>query len=267
MSLLVALLLAAPAPGFEAPLPAPPRVEIHAPESFPLDAFASLARLPNASVILATRSNMLRPEHVLFLQKHRAGGVIIRAPLLPPHVEQLQRLPNTHVVVELGTSPDETLLKRLGQLGPQPLRIRAKTLEPRLLRSLERLKNAELELDLRGRIPSQEELATLRRLRAPPSLRIDGTQAALVPGLALVRPRRLVVEATEDRVPAALQEALAAAGVPVRVAISSRAGPADVASFNRLLGLELEIRLPESGEGEVPRVGALVRGLSPEGAQ
>ncbi len=266
MSLLVALLLTA-TPAFEAPLPSPPRVEIWAPESYALESFARLAKLPNASVVVATRSNMLRPEHLLFLRKHRAGGVLVRAPLLTPHVEQFRRLPETRLLVELGASPDATLLTRLGQLGPQPVRVRAKLLDEALLKALEGLKNAELELDLRGRVPDQEELARLRRLRSSPSLRLDAGQAELVAGLAHAKPRRLIVEAADDRIPGPMQDALLAANVPVRVALSTRASPSDVERFKRLPGLELELRLSEAGERDVGRVAALVRGLSPEGTQ
>ncbi|MFN7131551.1 MAG: hypothetical protein ACK4N5_05675, partial [Myxococcales bacterium] len=254
-------------PAFEAPFASPPRVEVFVSEEWSLEALKRAAELPNVSVVLATRTNMLRPEHALFLKRHRAGAVTLHAPLLQPHVEQLRKLPRTLLVFEVDGDRDLEALARVPLVGTQPVRVRAKVLTPALAETMSRLKGAVLELDLRSRTPEQDELALLARLRAQPTFRIAAGQHELVPGLALLKPRLLVVEADEDRLPKPLQDALRQAGIPVRVSVSAGVAVSDVARFSKLPGVELELQLQGGREEQLARVRRTIAGLSPEAAQ
>lgn len=249
--------LAVAGPG-DLPLPESPPVEVWAGEDWPADSLAAAAALPRAALMVATRSNMLRPEVAAVLARRRAAGVRIALPLLPAHVEQLRSLPR--LTIAFSASAPEDLPSQLGKLGPQPMRAEVERLDEERARLLAGLKNAEVELDLRGRLPDQAELSRLRRLtRARRVIRLRASDPPeLVAGLLAVRPARLVVDSVDDRVPEPMRAALAQAGVPVRVAVSCRAQPSDVRQLGALPSLSLELRLDEPPESALRKAAALL---------
>jgi hypothetical protein len=260
-----ALLLAAlaqlqvAAPG-ELPLSEAPPAEVWASEDWPADALAGAAALPQATLAVRTRSNMLRPEVAAVLSRRQGALVRIGLPLLPAHLEQLRALPRATLVVEVPPGVERAQAAPLARLGPQTLRVRIDRLDEARGAFLAGLKNLEVELDVRGRVPQLEELA--RRV-----LRLRASDAPeVVAGLAKVQPSRLVVEAVEDRVPEPMLAALSQAGVPVRVALSARAQPADVRRLGSLPRLSLELALDEPPEVALRRAARLL-GELPRGAE
>lgn len=244
-------------------MPESPLVEVWAPEDWPADSLSAAASLPRAVLMVATRSNMLRPEVAAVLGRRRAAGARIALPLRPAHEDQLRSL--SRLTVAFATSPSEPgLALQLGKLGPQPLRAEVQRLDDAQARALAELKNAEVELDVRGRVPEQDELARMRRLtRASRVIRLRASDPPeLVAGLLAVKPSRLVVESVDDRVPEPMRAALAQAGVPVRVQVSCRAQPSDLRLLGALPGLSLELRLDEPPESALRKAAALLEQAS-----
>jgi len=243
------------------PLPEAPAVEVWASEDWPADSLAAAAALPRASLAVSTRSNMLRPE-VLALATRRRTVIRLAAPLLPAHIEQLRALPRATFVIALPPSPEASLLSQLERLGPQAMRVQVDRLDEARGAFLGKLKNMEVELDLRGRLPEQEELSLFRRLaRARRVARLRASDAPeVIAGLRSVGLARIVIEAAEDRVPEPMLAALAQASAPVRVSLSGRAQPSDVRRLGALPGLSLELVLDDPPEVAVHRAEALLQG-------
>ncbi|MBI5546461.1 MAG: hypothetical protein HY901_21480 [Deltaproteobacteria bacterium] len=256
---LLTVLAAAPGPvGFvEAPA-----IEVWASEDWPSDLLAAAGKLPKATLGLAMRTNMLRPADAALLRK---GPSLVRLQpsLAPAHVDQLRKLTRTTLVVPLAAPLGEKLGAELMRLGPQPLRIVLQRLDAPMAASLRVLKNAEVELDIRGRVPDQEELGLLLglgRLRRVVRLRADAP-VALISALKLTRPVRLVVESVEGRVPEAMTSALLEAGLATRVAVDLSALPDDLKRLAPLPQITLELALSGDPEAALPRARSLLGAL------
>ena len=273
--LLLALLLTGePPPALDVVFAAPPKVELWVSEDWSLTALEGARELPGARLAIATRSNMLRPELALMLKK-RPALLRIDPRLLQAHVEQLRKLPGVTLVVKAGegtAKEQQATAARLSSVGPQGVRLLVGRLDASSLAFVESFRSGELELDLRGRVPDQEELARLQGLtRLRRVVRISAAQPpALVAGLGLLKPSRLVVESDDDRLPLPMLEALeqlAASGGPeLRVVIDEKAGLEDLRRLSSLPNLSLELHL--EGQKEVPRrVQELLRSLSPKALQ
>lgn len=245
------------------PLPESPPLEVWASEEWPADSLAAAAALPRASLMVATRSNMLRPEIAAVLARRSAAGVRIALPLLPAHVEQLRGLPRLTIAFSAPRVSPGRLPSELTRLGPQTLRAEVDRLDEERAQMLSELRNAEVELDARGRAPDQEELSRLQRLtRARRVIRLRASDPPeLVAGLLAVKPARLVVESVDDRVPEPMRAALAQAGVPVRVSVSCRAQASDVRRLGALPGLSLELRLDEPPKSALGKATALLEDI------
>lgn len=236
-----------------------PPVEVWVTEDWPADALASASRLPRATLGLAMRSNMIRPEAAAALGKRDAALVRIVPKLEAVHVDALRKLPRATVVVPLAGPLDTALAGQLSKLGPQPLRIVVKRLDAATAKSLGGLPNAEVELDARGRFPDQEELGLFLGVRARRVVRIRASDAPPLAGaLKLLKPVRLVVDSPEGRVPEGMTNALVEAGLPVRVAIDTTATPDDLKRLAVLPQVSLELGLSGDPEVVVPRARALL---------
>lgn len=257
MTSAVAALVAVLASAAPVPFAERPKVEAWASEDWPSDALAAAARLPGASLGLSLRSNMIRPEAVSVLRQGTGSAVRLQpSGLLPAHVDVLRKLAGTRLVVPLAGPMPPALAAQLGKLGPQPLRIELASLDARVARSLEGLKNTEVVLDVRGRMPDQEELGLLlglSRVQRVVRLRADDPPA-LVAALEAVRPSRLVVDAVEGaRVPEAMIAALAEAGFPVRVAVDLRARSDDLRRLAALPQVSFEVALSGESDTALPK--------------
>jgi hypothetical protein len=243
------------------PLPESPPLEVWASEEWPADSLAAAAALPRAALMVKTRSNMLRPEVAAVLAGRREAGVRIALPLLTAHVEQLRGLPRLTIAFSAPRGSQGGLPSELGRLGPQSLRAEVDRLDEERARLVSELRNAEVELDARGRVPDQEEISRLRRLtRARRVIRLQASDPPeLIAGLLAAKPARLVVESVDDLVPEPMRAALAQAGVPVRVSLSCRAQASDVRRLGALPGLSLELRLDEPPESALRKAAALLR--------
>ena len=262
---MIALLLGAllSASGSPMPFAEAPAVEVWAGEDWPADALASASRLPGATLGLALKSNMLRPEAAAVLRKGRASLVRLAPGLSQVHVDELRGLPKTTLVVPLAGPLDATLSRLLEKLGPQPQRVTLGKLDAAVAASLASLKHAEVELDLRGRVPDQEELGIflgLSRVQRVVRLRADDPPA-IVAALKAVKPVRLVVESVEGRVPEARTAALIEAGIATRVAVDLTATPDDLKRLAALPRVSLELRLSGDADIVVPKARGLLESL------
>ncbi len=248
------------------PLAEAPAVEAWASEDWPADALQALAKLPGVTLAVSTRSNMLRPEVFAALKRRKASALTVRAPLAEAHVDQLRKLAGTTLVLRLPEKPDAALMKSLTHLGPQLLRLQVGKLDEATANWLAGLKRLEVELDLRGRVPEQEELERLAQLaRAGRVVRLLATDPPeLVAAFKAVKLVRLVVESLDDRVPEPMVAALHEAGVPVRVRLDAKASVEDVRRLAALPRLSLELVLEGDSDQVLPRAQALLGGLTEE---
>jgi hypothetical protein len=259
----IAALLVAAAP---VPFAERPAVEAWASEDWASDALAAVARLPGARLGLTLRSNMIRPEAAAVLKQSDAAAVRLQpSGLASAHVDTLRKLPRTRLVVPLSGPLDPALAAQLAKLGPQPFRLELTAgLDAKIAKSLAGLKNAEVVLDVRGRMPDQEELGLLlglSRVSRVVRLRADDPPA-LVAALKTVRPARLVVEAVEGaRVPEAMIAALVESGLPARVAVDLRASPDDLRRLAALPQISLELALSGDSDTALPKARALLEPL------
>ena len=256
-ALLLVVLFAAP------PLSESPAVEAWASEDWPADALLALSKLPRTMLAVQTRSNMLRPS-VFSLLARGSSAVSIAAPLAEAHVDQLRKLTRAVLVLKVPNKPDAALKKSLMHLGPQLVRFQVARLDAATAAWLADFKRCEVELDLRGRLPEQEELERLAQLaRASRILRIAATDPpALIAALRAVGPARVIVESLEDRVPEAMVEALHASGLSVRVRLDSRASVDDVLRLAALAQLSLELVLEADSDQALKGATQLLSGLA-----
>ena len=245
--MILAVVLAVACGASDVPFASAPPVEVWASEDWPVEALAAAARLPGATLGIRSRSNMLRPALAALLSRSKASLLELRLPLAPAHLEQLFRLPRTTLVLAADGGLDAPQLARL---GPQRLRIRATRLDAAAVKAVRALKNLEVELDVGGRLPDQEELAALRALgRARRIIRLRAADPPeLLAALEALRPLQLVVRSEDGRLPEAMLTALARARIPTRVALDSKASPGEVRRLAALPQVSLE--LPLEGEPE-----------------
>jgi len=240
LSLALGLVLGA-APGFLQPVPLRAEVSEDSDEQALLD----LCHLPGAELQLRTRSNMLSSATLEALHRCRAPAVQLRLPLLDAHQDQLARIPRAQLLFEL--APGEGLdWMQVSALGPRRLLVRVHgPLTAARAASLARLRNAEIELDLRGRAPNADELARFRDLaRADRAVRIDAqAPPQLLAALAPLKLSGVVVEAPGNAIPPALLAALSAAPWPVRVALTWPFTAHQTAALARVHQLSLELHL------------------------
>jgi hypothetical protein len=258
ISAFLALALALAAPVLAQPIETRVRVSEAADESV-LD---SLCHLPQVQVELRTQSNMLGNGPYDAFAHCPAPWVQMRAPVLQPHRERLEKRPGVQPVFEL--AQDATLdWPMLAALGPRRFHVRVSgSLSAPQALALARLRNVEVELDLRGRVPEAAELARLRGLEhADRVVRLGpGTDPDLLPGLTQLGAREWVVESRDNRLPAPLLAALAGAPVPVRVSVTWPVLPADLEALAAALPrLRLELELPGAPR-DLPR--GLARALA-----
>lgn len=248
--------------------PVPLRVE--ASEESDEQALVDLCRLPAAELLLHTRSNMLATGVVEALRRCPRALVELRLPLLPAHRERLEKLRRADLFLALREG-DALDAQALFSLGPRRLHVRVLgPLSAERAASLARLRDVELELDLRGRTPDAEELAGLRALtHADRWLRLDAaTPPELVAALAPLRPAGLVVEAQGNALPPALVAALAAAGLPTRVVLTWPFSPAELEALEPLhrLALQLDLHtLEKLPHGLLPALAPLEPSRAPPG--
>jgi hypothetical protein len=260
-ALVLACLTAGPA---AMPLAEPPPIEVWASEDWPADWLAAAARLPGASLGLVLRSNMVRPEALGIVKRRRAGLIRLVPPLAPVHVEQFRKVTRVTLVVPVPGPLDPGLAAQLVKLGPQPLRVLVPRMDAATATSLAPLRHAEVELDVRGRVPDQEELGVflgLSRVRRVVRLGADAPPA-LVAALRVVRPVRFVVESVGGRLPEPLLAALVEARVPVRVGLDARATSEDLKRLAPLAQLSLELTLASDPEKALPAARALLEGAT-----
>ena len=239
-----------------------PAVEVWASEDWPADMLAAAAALPGASLGLFLKSNMIRPEALAVLAR-RPCLVRLAADLKPAHVEQLRKLPRSVMVIALKGPLDPAAALKLAKLGPQGMRVQVPKMDGAIARSLAELKNAEVELDVRGRVPDQEELGVflgLTRARRVVRLRADDPPA-LVAALKTARPVRLVVESNEGRLPKPMVDALLEAAIATRVVIDLRATSDDLKRLAALPQISLELTLAGEPEAAMPAARQLLVGL------
>ncbi|MGI5864343.1 MAG: hypothetical protein ACOX6T_20135 [Myxococcales bacterium] len=240
-----------------------PPVEVWVSEDWPVESLGDLARLPGTSVGLRTRSNMLRPELASAVARG-AFLVELSPPIVEAHVDQFRRLTRAHLVIGLPEKPGEELRSRLSYLGPQPLRLRADRLDAARAAWLAGLKNAEVELDLRGRIPEQDELGLflgLHRARRVVRLRASDPPEILE-GIRLARPVRVVVETDDNRVPGPMLAALARLDCAVRIRLAAGATADELLRFSHLGRVSFELSLGDDAPSELPGLAALLGSVS-----
>jgi hypothetical protein len=225
--------------------PHPVALQLRAGEDSDEQALVDLCRLPGARLELRTRSNMLATGTLEALQRCAAPRVLLRAPLLPVQRERLGKLPRAEPVFEL---PEAARLDwaEVSRLGPRRVHLRlGGPLTAERAAQLARFRDVEVELDLRGRDASAEELARFRGLdHADRAVRLGADAAPeLVAALALLEPVRLTVEARDNHLPAPLLQALADSELPVGVALVWPFLPRDVEALAAIprLGLEVEL--------------------------
>lgn len=256
MTALLALALAA-AHGYLQPTP----LRLRASEESDAQALVELCELPAAQLELRTRSNMLATDTLDALRRCKHPLVELRQPLLPVHRERLAKVPGAEPLFEL--SQDAPLdWAAVSAMGPRRLHVRlGGELTPARAAMLSRFRDLEVELDLRGRVPDAAELARFRDLdRADRVVRLGASAPPeMVRALAAVRPRELVVEARDNRLPKPLLDALADADLPTRVALTWPFVARDAQALTgiRQLALELDLGAVES----MPR--GLARALAP----
>ena len=223
--------------------PVPLRVE--ASEESDEQALVDLCKLPAATLLLRTRSNMLATGVVEALRRCPRAIVEVRLPLLPAHRERFEKLPRVALLLTL--HPGESIdALALSALGPRRLHLRVLgPLTPERAAELARLRDVEIELDLRERTPDAEELARFRGLgRADRWLRLPSTASPeLIPVLAAVKPTGLVVESARNGVEPALLEALRRQGLPTRVVLVWPFIAADLEALVPLRQLSLQFDL------------------------
>ncbi|MGC4113385.1 MAG: hypothetical protein QM765_01660 [Myxococcales bacterium] len=245
------------------PFPERPPVEAWAGEDWSSDALAAVSKLPATKLGLTLQSNMIRPEAAAVLKQSPGSAVRLKpSGLVQAHVDMLHRLPQTTLVLPLAGPLEPALAEQLSKLGPQPLRLELHALlDSKTARSLAGLKNAEVVLDVGGRMPDQEELGLflgLSRVKRVVRLRADDPPA-LVAALKTVRPSRLVVWAIEGaRVGEAMLAALADANLPVRVAVDLRANADDLRRLAALPQISLELTLSKDSDTALPKARSLL---------
>jgi hypothetical protein len=253
-----------PPSGLDVVFAAPPAIEAWAHEDWPIASLEALRKLPRVSLAVVTRSNMLRTE--LFASVRRSPTLVKIAPKLEPaHVEAYRKLSRATLVVPVPDTPDAALATRLSSLGRQPIRFLVGRLGERQASFLSGFKGGEVELDVRDRIPENEELTRLLGLtRLRRMVRLRASQPPdMVAGLLFVKPTRFVVESVEDRVPATMVDALARTGVEVRVSVDGDVGLEDLRRMSRIDRLSLELHLEREQDGVPRRVREFITALSP----
>lgn len=255
--LLVTALAAAPVP-----FPEAPAVEIWASEDLPAETLAAAARLPHSTLGVVLRSNMLRPKVAALLQQQGRSLMALAPGLAAVHLDALRTLRRTTRVVALSDALSTDLADKLARLGPQPVRFVVSKLDERLASSLAPVKGAEVELDVRGRIPDQEEVTRflgLSRARRTVRLRA-GDAPAVVAALMAARPAGWVVDCVESPMPEAMVAALVDTGIATRVAIAPSAAPEEVERLTVLPWVSLELRVED--EASLARARALLEAIS-----
>lgn len=239
--------------------PEPPVAEVWVSEDWPADSLKALARQPSISVGLHTRSNMLRPEVARTIGR---GSLVEISPMVAvAHVEEFRRMPDARLVLTLPPTPSNELHASLSRLGRQELRIRVNRLDSPRAAWLARVSNAEVELDLCGRLPEQQELALflgLDRTRRVVRLRADDPPEMLV-GLARLGLVRVVVEARANRLPLAMIAALHTQSAAVRVRLEANASAVDLLRFAHLPGISFELELGAEADRELAQINQLLR--------
>ncbi|MBS2032729.1 MAG: hypothetical protein JST54_32955 [Deltaproteobacteria bacterium] len=240
MGPLLALVLAS-GPGFLRP----PELLVRAGEDSDDQALADACHLPGAQLELRTRSNMLATGTVDALRTCKNPRVLLRPPLVQAHRERLERVPQAQPVFELAQDAHLSW-NEVSALGPRRIHVRvfgALTLERAA--ELARFRDVEVELDLRGRVPTADELARFHALdHASRSVRI-GADAPPEEILALptLQPSRVTVETHDNRLPPPLMGALEQADLPTCIALTWPLVPRDVESFAGIRKLSLELEL------------------------
>jgi hypothetical protein len=223
--------------------PVPLRVE--AGEESDEQALVDLCKLPAATLLLHTRSNMLATGVVEALRRCPRAIVEVRLPLLPAHRERFEKLPRLALLLTL--HPGESIdALALSALGPRRLHLRVMgPLTAVRAAELARLRDVELELDLTGRVPDAEELARFRALghadrwlRVPPD-----ASPELIAVLAAVKPTGLVVQSTHNALEPGLLEALIQQRLPTRVLLSWPFSPSALEPLVPLRQLTLQFDL------------------------
>ena len=133
----------------------PVPLRIGASEESDEQALVDLCRLPAAQLELHTRTNMLGTGVVEALRRCPRAIVELRLPLLPAHRERLEKLPRAELLLNLAANDGVDGLA-LSQLGPRRLHVRLRgELTAVRVASLQRLRDVEVELDLRGPSPDR----------------------------------------------------------------------------------------------------------------
>lgn len=262
----LALILLAQAPARpEVPFAEAPPIEVWVSEDWPVESLSALARLPGTSVGLRTRSNMLRPE--LAGAVARGSFLVELSPrLVQAHVDQFRRLTRSHLVIALPENPGEELRSRLSYLGPQPLRFLAGRLDAARASWLAGFKNVEVELDLRSRVPDQEELGLfvgLARARRVVRLR-SSDPPEILEGLRLARPVRVVIETDGEPIAAPMLAALARLDCAVRIRLAAGASADELLRFAHLGRVSFEVWLGDNAPSELRGLEELLRSVSLE---
>jgi hypothetical protein len=230
--------LAASAPNFAQPVERRVRVI----EDLDEESLSELCH-QGVRIELRTHSNMLATGVVEVLRHCGAPWVLMRPPFLPAHRERLERLPAAEILLELtqGATLD---WGELSQLGPRRLHVRVGgELSSAQVVGLSRLRNVEIELDVRGRVPKADELSRWRSLaHADRVIRLGAdVPPELIQTLSLLHPLEIVVETKDNRLPAALLAALVEADLPTRVSFLWPVVPSELVPLAQLRRLKLEV--------------------------
>jgi len=240
MGPLLALMLAA-GPGFMRP----PELLVRAGEDSDDQALVDACHLPGAQLELRTRSNMLATGTVDALRMCKNPRVLMRPPFVQAHRERLERVPNAQPLFELAQDA-HLAWNEVSALGPRRIHVRVfGVLTPERAAELSRFRDVDVELDLRGRVPTADELARFRALdHASRSIRI-GADAPPEEILALqtLAPARVTVETHDNRLPLPLLGALAQAELPTCIALTWPLVPRDLEPFTGIRKLSLELEL------------------------
>ena len=158
-------------------------------------------RLPGAQLDLETRSNMLATGTLEALR--RCERPIVR--LAPADRDRPARTareaPDAELLFDLPEGATLSWTRFRARPAAIHVRVRGALTAERATAS--RFRNAEIELDLRGRLPDADELAQFRARSRARSIRIAAdAPPEFMPGLEALR-RRLTVETAQNQLPPA----------------------------------------------------------------